>query len=321
MILVEFSNIFWQGILQQARVEAPTLLESFNSTSREVTRAVVPNEKDIPGRFDLTMIFEFLKRYRGDRTCHSRQRSTTCDSTKEGILEGIENEADLLNVSKGMNIHFKPEFLKKPIFIVSVPGGRSLDASGKALTTKGLICFFKRSAIAAGFAEHKSFYAWRHVRAYLGHNPAQYVFEQSYNNKTIDLDVFAIAVNETPAPASPTANFHPTLHRVEYDITAEEEKKFSKAYIEMSRDWKNAKTPREKYVAKTARYYGRYAIREQLRLEYEKLVSLGDYKVRVLELKEPGRLYQELTKRANSKLKDRKAGTDNMNSHEIDDID
>ena len=43
-----------------------------------------------------------------------------------GVLEGINAVEELLQ-SRAINIRVKSEFLDKPVFIASVPGGRRLD--------------------------------------------------------------------------------------------------------------------------------------------------------------------------------------------------
>jgi hypothetical protein len=71
-----------------------------------------------------------------------------------------------------------------------------------------------------------------------------------------------------------------------------------RAIIDQDPAYLAAKTPAEKKnAAKNARYRGRILLREQLKADYEKTITMEQFQERVRKLKEPGVLFKELYKR------------------------
>ncbi|KAF7869653.1 hypothetical protein EAF04_004437 [Stromatinia cepivora] len=219
-------------------------------------------------------------------------------------------------------ISIKPEFRDRPVFIAALPGGRGLDPSGRPLSTDGLGAFFKRRAIAAGYPETVSMYAWRRglatllnratntqtFRAILAHKPDSTTFEEHYNGPTVSVDLLAIAYTEKQRPIENEA--HPALYRIQYSWTPAEEEKFLQAIVDQDPAYKSAKDAGErKRAAKNARYRGRLSMREQQRAEQEKVLTSQEYEARIYNLRQNSSLYNELLARA-IKIADSEIGDD-----------
>ncbi|KAF7921612.1 uncharacterized protein EAE98_008459 [Botrytis deweyae] len=209
-----------------------------------------------------------------------------------------------------LTIAIRPEFLDSPVFIAGLPGGRGLDPSGRPASTDGISAFFKRRAIAAGYPESVTMYAWRRgfatvldqtverstVRALLAHRPDSVTFEDHYDDPTINVDVSAIVHGEKQRRIQDSS--HPVLYRIQYSWTPAEEKNFLQAIVAQDRAYQLAENSAEKKrAAKNARYRGRLSMREQQRTE-KTAITLTEYQERVKDLRKNSALYTELLTRA-----------------------
>jgi hypothetical protein len=310
---------------------------------------------DREGRFDVTVNFCFLKNNPGDDvqfghetqtlTLHIRHPHDTTNIIlspairflaillRRQMISKINTIDELLDTNGPMNITIKPEYLDKPVFLASVPGGRGLDTTGRPMTAMSLNDVFKRTTIAAGYPENTVFYAWRReiaaavncatsmdtVRTVLGHDPAGRTFERSYNNPTLDVDVLAIALGEKQTSIGESS--HEVLHRVEYNITPEAEQAFLQAIVDQDPLCQNARTPaKKKNALKSARHRERMAMRQQFRDAYKETVTMDQFKQRVETLKKPGQLFAEIEARA--KLLQNQARNNEANDDDgIDEVD
>jgi hypothetical protein len=94
-------------------------------------------------------------------------------------------------------------------------------------------------------------------------------------------------------------NSHEALYRIEYNIEPAEEQNFLRAIVNQDPVYLDTKTTAEKKnTAKNTRYRGRILLREQMKADYEKKITIEQFKERVYKLKEPGVLFKELCERA-----------------------
>ncbi|PQE05480.1 hypothetical protein CJF30_00007638 [Rutstroemia sp. NJR-2017a BBW] len=109
--------------------------------------------------------------------------------------------------------------------------------------------------------------------------------------------MFAIATGEKQQSVGDDS--HEALYRIEYNIEPAEEENFLRAIVNQDPAYLGAKTAAErKNAAKNARYRGRILLREQLKADYEKKITMEQFQERVRKLKEPGVLFKELCGRA-----------------------
>ncbi|KAF7931899.1 uncharacterized protein EAE98_004635 [Botrytis deweyae] len=232
---------------------------------------------------------------------------------QRGILDGIETIDELLtsSTSAPRKISIKTEYLDKPIFLAGKPGGRGYNEDGRPLSTNGLSGYFKTRALAAGYTETTTFYAWRkgagvrvdrikgrsRARAFLGHSPGDFTFETYYDDALVDLDITAIALNEEEEAVESTTQA--CLHRICYNLSREDEEKFVNTFIQYDERYIQATTSAErKNASRCARLRARHALRAHMRAEYEKLHSMDEYAARVKALTNSGKLFEEVLARA-----------------------
>ncbi|TGO52407.1 hypothetical protein BELL_1662g00020 [Botrytis elliptica] len=82
---------------------------------------------------------------------------------QRGIFDGIDIIDDLLTLSISVprKLNIKAAHLNNPVFLTGNLGGRGYNLDGCPLSTESVSTFFKSRALAVGYTETTTFYAWR----------------------------------------------------------------------------------------------------------------------------------------------------------------
>ncbi|KAF7882339.1 uncharacterized protein EAF02_005702 [Botrytis sinoallii] len=195
---------------------------------------------------------------------------------QRGILDEIDIIDDLLtsSTSAPRKLSIKAAHLDSPVFLAGKLGGKGYNLDGRPLSTKDVSAFFKSRALAAGYTETTTFYAWRKgASVRVDRIKGAFAFENYYDDAMVDLDVVAIALDEEEECVESIVQAG--LHRVCYNLSPEDEKKFINAFVHQDERYAQATTSAEgKRASKCARLRARYALRAHMREEFEKLHSI-----------------------------------------------